>query len=126
MSLTFPWAQPNYYWHIHHWVGSLVPELQNATWPMNEAGASVRELTSARSSSQPMTGKWVYQSPAPSPSRWGNSKEGTLGFQSFLRKQAPLVLSLTTHFLYWPPALVCTTSPSPSRVLPTLHTQISK
>ena len=39
----------------------------------------------------------------------------------------PLVLSLTTHFLYWPPALVCTTSPSPSRVLHTLHTQqISK
>lgn len=58
MSLTFPWAPAKcYYWHIHHWVGSLVPELQNATWPMNEAGASVRELTSARSSSQPMTGE---------------------------------------------------------------------
>lgn len=86
MSLTFPWAPDKcHYWHIHRWVGSLVPELQNATWPMNAAGASVRELTSAWSSSQPVTGEVDVSIPQlPHPVDGATLRSASHpGFQSF-------------------------------------------
>lgn len=86
LSLTFPWAQPNattgtYITGLEAWFQNFAECYMAYEWSRCKCP---RELTSARSSSQPMTGEVGVSITTPSPSRWGNSKEGKPpGFQSF-------------------------------------------
>ena len=141
MSLTFLCAPAKCHcWHLHLWVGSLVPELQNATLSMNAAGASAGELTPARSSSRTMTGGVGVSIPQlPHPLDEATLRSALyLGFQSFpygnKLQMLTVVLGLITHFLLAARSspLLCTISPSPSRVVHTTsphqhtHTDLKK